>query len=92
MKSYQADGRRMTGADRCPFGKEPKPMSPGQLIDCPEEHAALARIGLLRVEGKGAKAITAALTAERFPCRGIGWHLTTVRRLLARENIEAPTA
>jgi hypothetical protein len=40
----------------------------------------------LRAEGKGAKAITTALTAERFPCRGIGWHLTTVRRLLAREN------
>jgi DNA invertase Pin-like site-specific DNA recombinase len=86
MKSYQADGRRMTRADRCPFGKEVNPMNPGQLIDCPEEQAALARMRQLRTEGKGAKAITAALTAERFPCRGIGWHLTTVRRLLAREN------
>jgi hypothetical protein len=46
----------------------------------------------LRAEVKGSKAITAALTAERFPCRGIGWHLTTVRRLLAREIVQAQTA
>ena len=92
MRGYQAEGRRMTRADRCPFGQQPDPSDPSRLIDCPEEQAALARIRELRAEGKGAKAITAALTAERFPCRGIGWHLTTVRRLLARENIEAPTA
>jgi site-specific DNA recombinase len=92
MRQYQAGGRRMTRADRCPFGKEPNPIDPSQLIDCPEEQAALARIHQLRAEGKGAKAIVAALTAERFPCRGIGWHLTTVRRLLARQEGATPTA
>jgi DNA invertase Pin-like site-specific DNA recombinase len=92
MRSYQASGRRMTRADRCPFGKEPNPLDSSQLIDCPEEQAALERIRQLRAEGKGAKAIVTALTAERFPCRGCGWHLTTVRRLLARQDGTAPTA
>ena len=92
MRGYQAEGRRMTRADRCPFGQQPDPSDPSRLIDCPEEQAALARIRELRAEGKGAKAITAALTAERFPCRGIGWHLTTVRRLLARLDGGAPAA
>jgi hypothetical protein len=46
----------------------------------------------LRAEGKGAKAITAALNAERVPCRGWCWHLTTVRRLLARQEGKAPDA
>ena len=25
MRSYQAEGRRMTRADRCPYGKDPNP-------------------------------------------------------------------
>ena len=54
--------------------------------------AALARMRQLRAEGKGAKAIVAALTLEGFPYRGCGWHLTTVRRLLARQDLKAPTA
>jgi site-specific DNA recombinase len=91
MRSYQADGRRMTRADRCPFGQQPDPSDPSRLIDCPEEQAILERIRQLRSEGKGAKAITAALAAERFPYRGCGWHLTTVRRLLARMDLKAPT-
>ena len=91
MRSYQSGGRRMTRADRCPFGKEPDPLDPSRLIDCPEEQAALARMRQLRTEGKGAKAIVAALTLEGFPYRGCGWHLTTVRRLLARQDNTAPT-
>jgi hypothetical protein len=55
-----------------------------RLIDCPEELAALERICQMRTEGKGAKAIAAALNAERFPSRGCDWHLTPMRRLLAR--------
>ncbi len=51
--------------------------------------AVLEGIRQLRAEGKGAKAITAALNAERVPCRGQRWHLTTVRRLLARQESEA---
>src|SRR5262249_30824815 len=86
MRGYQAGGRRMTRADRCPFGKEPHPLDPSLLIDCPEEQAALARMRELRAEGKGAKAIAAALDAGGVPCRGCGWPRTTVRRLLARET------
>jgi DNA invertase Pin-like site-specific DNA recombinase len=67
MRSYQADGRRMTRADRCPFGQQPDPLDPSRLIDCPEEQAALARMRQLRAAGKGAKAITAALHAEASP-------------------------
>jgi site-specific DNA recombinase len=70
MRSYQAAGRRMTRADRCPFGQQPNPFDPSRMIDHPEELAALARMRQLRAEGKGAKAITAALNAEGFPCRG----------------------
>jgi DNA invertase Pin-like site-specific DNA recombinase len=91
MRGYQANGRRMTRADRCPFGKMPDPLDPSRLIDCPEEQAGLARMRQLRAEGRGAKAITAALNAERFPCRGCGWHLTTERRLLERETIGLST-
>ena len=92
MRGYQANGRRMTRADRCPFGQQPDPMDPSRLIDCPEEQAVLARMRQLRAAGKGAKAITAALHAEGFPYRGCGWHLTTVRRLLARQDVQTPTA
>jgi site-specific DNA recombinase len=91
MRQYQESGRRMTRADRCPFGKEPDPLDPSRLIDCPEEQAALERIQELRAAGKGAKAITAALHAEGFPCRGAWWHLTTVRRLLTRVETNSPT-
>jgi site-specific DNA recombinase len=90
LRSYQSDGRRMTRADRCPFGQQPDPSDPARLIDHPEELAVLEGIRQLRAEGKGAKAITAALNAERVPCRGERWHLTTVRRLLLREGAGAP--
>jgi site-specific DNA recombinase len=90
MRGYQAAGRRMTRPDRCPFGQQPDPSDPSRLIDSPEELAALERMRQLRAEGKGAKAITAALNAEHVPCRGCEWHLTTVRRLLVRHADEAP--
>jgi site-specific DNA recombinase len=92
MRGYQANGRRMTRADRCPFGRQPDPSDPSRLIDQPEEMATLERIRQLRAEGKGAKAITAALNAEGFPCRGQRWHLTTVRRLLGRQYRAGPAA
>jgi len=92
MRGYQQAGRRMTRADRCPFGQQADPFDPSRLIDHPEELAALERIRLLRADGEGAKSITAALNAEGFPCRGERWHLTTVRRLLARQDVKAPTA
>src|SRR5262249_35833278 len=66
MRSYQAGGRRMSRADRCPFGQKPDPSDPSRLIGCPEEQAALERIRQLRAAGKGAKAITSALEAEGF--------------------------
>lgn len=53
--------------------------------------AALERMRQLRAEGKGAKAISAALNAEGAPCRGARGHLTTVRRLLARQKGVEPT-
>jgi len=90
MRGYQASGRRMTRADRCPFGRQPDPSDLSRLIDHPGERAALERIRQLREKRRGAKAITAVLNAEGFPCRGQRWHLTTVRRLLAREEWGVP--
>ncbi len=86
MRGYQAEGRRMTRLDRCPFGQQPDPADPSRLIDNPKEQAVLERMRQLRAEGKGAKAITGALNAAGLPCRGECWHLTTVRRLLARQD------
>ena len=92
MRGYQENGRRMTRADRCPFGRQPDPSDPSRLIDQPQEMAALERMRQMRAEGHGAKAITQALNAEGFPCRGQRWHRTTVRRLLARQDGEGPAA
>src|SRR6516225_12261594 len=44
MLRHQSNGRRMTHAARCPFGKQPDPLDPAMLIDHPEEQKAIAAI------------------------------------------------
>jgi len=84
MLRHQANGRRMTHAAYCPFGKQPDPLDPARLIDHPEEQATIATIEAARAEGRGFKAIAHLLDAKGLPCRGQRWHHTTVRSILRR--------
>src|ERR1700704_5913667 len=51
MLRHQAEGRRMTRADRCPFGWRPDPADQDQLIEDAEEQEAIARIRQERQRG-----------------------------------------
>jgi site-specific DNA recombinase len=82
MLRHQANGRRMTHAACCPFGKQPDPADPARLIDHPAEQRAIATILAARAKGKGLKAIAGLLEAAGIPCRGERWHHTTVRSIL----------
>jgi DNA invertase Pin-like site-specific DNA recombinase len=84
MLRHQANGRRMTHAAYCPFGKQPDPLDPARLIDHPEEQAAIATIQAARAEGRGFKAIAQLLEAKGIPCRRQRWHHTTVRSIIRR--------
>jgi DNA invertase Pin-like site-specific DNA recombinase len=85
MLKHQANGRRMTHADRCPFGKQPDPHDSALLIDHPAEQEAIATILAARSKGKGFKAIARLLETRGISCRGGRWHHTTVRAILRRE-------
>ena len=87
MLKHQANGRRMTHADRCPFGKQPDPHDPALLIDHPAEQKAIATILAARAKGKGFKAIARLLEARGISCRGGRWHHTTVRAILRRAAV-----
>ena len=41
MIRHQANGRRMTREDRCPFGWQPSPADPGLLIEQAEEETGM---------------------------------------------------
>ena len=77
MRIYQAEGRRMTRTDRCPFGQQADPSDPSRLIDHPAELAVLEGIRQLRAWRASAKVITArAGTPSASPCRAERcWHL-----------------
>lgn len=52
----------------------------------PEEQRVVARVRAMRADGKTLQAITDALNDERVPARGGRWHLTSVARMLKRED------
>jgi DNA invertase Pin-like site-specific DNA recombinase len=89
MLRHQQNGRRMTHAAYCPFGKQLDPADPARLIDHPEEQAAIAAILSARSRGKGLKAIAAQLQGQGLTCRGGRWHHTTIRAILRRESLVA---
>lgn len=84
MRKYQAEGRRMTRRDRCPYGWRPDPADPDQLVEDPEEQAAIERIRQERRAGLGLRAIARALDRAGIACRGHRWHDSTVRAILRR--------
>ena len=89
MLRHQANGRRMTHAAFCPFGKQPDPLDPARLIDHPEEQSVIAIIQAARAKGRGYKAIAHMLEAKGIPCRGERWRHTTVRSILRRAALLA---
>src|SRR5439155_11177842 len=52
MLRHQATGRRMTRADRCPYGWRPDVENPGLLVEDAAEQAAIARIREAHGQGK----------------------------------------
>jgi DNA invertase Pin-like site-specific DNA recombinase len=55
----------------------------------PSEQAALASMRALRAAGASLRDIVARLDADGATCRGRKWHLTTVARLLQRDETPA---
>ena len=84
MLRHQAKGRRMTRADRCPYGWEPDPEDPGRLIKDREEQSAIALIRQERTRGRGLREIARTLDQAGIACRGGRWSHSAVRSILRR--------
>jgi site-specific DNA recombinase len=90
MRQHQANGRRMTRADCCPYGWKPDPADPACLIEDAAEQTAVARIKEERAAGCSYREIARLLDWAGMPCRGKRWSPSTVRAILARGS--EPTA
>jgi len=85
MRKYQAEGRRMTRVDRCPYGWRPDPSDPKRLIQDASEQAIMTKtIQALSLEGKGPRAIARSLNAGGLRCRGKEWSHSAIRSILRR--------
>jgi DNA invertase Pin-like site-specific DNA recombinase len=84
MLRHQANGRRMTRADRCPYGWRVDPAAPDRLIEDAKEQAIIVRIKQDRQRGLRPRAIARALDADGIDCRGHRWHHSAVRSILRR--------
>jgi DNA invertase Pin-like site-specific DNA recombinase len=88
MRKYQAEGRRMTRMDRCPYGWRPDPNDPRRLIQDPDEQAMMdTTIPALHREGKGPRAIARSLNKAALRCRGKEWSHSSVRSILRRTQL-----
>jgi site-specific DNA recombinase len=93
MRKYQAEGRRMTRIDRCPYGWRPDPNDPKRLIEDADEQTIMAtNIQLLRREGKGPRAIARGLNDAGLRCRGKEWSHSSIRSILRRYGQQADVA
>lgn len=107
MRYHQANGRRMTRLDRCPYGKMPdrngpmmervdkktgeKVLRPARLIDNPAELAIIERIWQERQAGRGLLEIARGLDQAGIDCRGRRWSHSIVRSILRRAGQVAET-
>src|SRR5262249_41329292 len=90
MRKYQAEGRRMTRLDRCPYGWRPDPNDPKRLIQDADEQAIMGTtIPALHRAGKGPRAIARSLNEAGLPCRGKAWSHSTIRSILHRNGQKA---
>jgi site-specific DNA recombinase len=86
MRRHQAKGRRMTRADRCPYGWRPDPSDPERLIQDTDEQATIARIREEHRHGRGLREIARRLDTAGMACRGGRWSHTTIRSILLRSQ------
>jgi DNA invertase Pin-like site-specific DNA recombinase len=84
MLRHQAEGRRMTRPDRCPYGWRPDPADPNKLVEDPDEQVAIARIRQERQRGHGLREIARRLDNAGIGCRGGKWTHSAVRSVLNR--------
>jgi DNA invertase Pin-like site-specific DNA recombinase len=87
MRHYQANGRRMTRADCCPYGWRPDPLNASRLVEDADEQAVIERIRGYRHVGMGPRPIARALDAAGIRCRGHRWHDSAVRSILRRAEV-----
>jgi DNA invertase Pin-like site-specific DNA recombinase len=92
MLRHQAKGRRMTRADRCPYGWKVDPLGDDRLIEDDAEQAVIGRITRERQNGATLREIAAGLDRAGFPCRGGRWEHSTVRSILLRNGKNARLA
>jgi hypothetical protein len=88
-QACEAEGRRMTRPDRCPYGWRPDPSNPNNLIEDAEEQASIARIRQERDRGRGLREIARCLDRAGIHCRGRGWTHSAVRSVLQRVGLAA---
>jgi len=87
MRKNQAESRRMTGVNRCPFGWLPEPSDPKRLIEDASEQAIMTTtIRALRQEGKGPREIARSLNQAGLLCRGKPSTHSSVRSILRRNG------
>ena len=84
MLKHQANGRRMTRADRCPYGWKVDPDSPDRVVEEVEEQAVISRICQERRRGRGLREIARGLDQAGIDSRGCLWSHTTIRSILNR--------
>ncbi len=70
MLKHQANGRRMTRADRCPYGWRPDPNAPERLAEDAEEQVTIERIRQAHKNGGGFREIARMLDRAGIDCRG----------------------
>lgn len=86
MRQHQANGRRMTRADCCPYGWRADPANLDRLIADPAEQMAVALIHTERAAGRSLREIARRLDLAGVPCRGLRWSASTIRAILARRD------
>jgi DNA invertase Pin-like site-specific DNA recombinase len=88
MRRHQAAGRRMSRADRCPFGWTVDPQNPDMMVHEPAEQETIEIIKELRGQGQGLRQIARWLEAHGIERRGKkNWPHNVVRNILTRAEI-----
>ena len=86
MKYRQANGERMTHAEKLPFGKMIDPIDPNRMIACPDEVQAIRAMRRWYKDGVTVADIVRKLNKSEFKPRGKAWHRNTVQRILDRSS------
>ena len=92
MLRHQATGRRMTRADRCPYGWRVHPSDLTRLIVDVDEQGTVARFCQAHKNGAGLREICRILDRAGIDCRGGRWSHTTIRSILKRAGQLAESA